>query len=140
MTISDRTIAAILFGLSLAVLGGYQTAAAGRALGADRSQPVPGSSEQLGQMAAQNDAGLFSDASHKGVLNRNYVLLKRTSTITEPFDPKTGVFCADASGWQREINVITGIQLDAFCLPVDRKIFYSALTVQPDPMGNLKEE
>lgn len=137
MTISDRTIAAILFGLSLAVLGGYQTATAGRALGADRSQPVPGSSEQLGQMAAESDAGLLSDASHKGVPNQNYALLKRTPTITEHFDPKTRVFCADASGWQWEISVITDNKLNAFCLPGDRKMFYSGLTIQPDAIGNL---
>lgn len=137
MKISDRTIAAILFGLSLAVLGGHQSATAGRALGADRSQPVPGSSEQFGQMAAESAPGLLSDASHKGVLKQNNALLKHTPTITEHFDPKTRVFCADASGWQWEINVITGNKLDAFCLPVDRKIFYSGLTIQPDPIGNL---
>jgi hypothetical protein len=137
MTISDRTIAAILFGLSLAVLSGYQTATAGGALGVDRFEPVPGSSEQLGQVAAESDAGLLSDASHKGVLNQNYAILKHTPTITEHFDPKTRVFCADASGWRWEINVITGNKLNAFCLPGDRKIVYSGLTIQPDAIGNL---
>ena len=61
-----RMIAAISLGLALAALGGCETTTTGGAVGANRSQLMLVSSEELNQMAAQSYAKLLSDASRKG--------------------------------------------------------------------------
>src|SRR3990170_2677457 len=65
-----RIVAAVSCCLSALALSGCETTTAGGAVGANRSQLMLVSSEQLDQMAAQGYAKLLSDASRKGVLNQ----------------------------------------------------------------------
>ena len=125
-----RMIAAISLGLALAALGGCETTTTGGAVGANRSQLMLVSSEQLNQMAAQSYAKLQADASRKGTLNQDRAMLARVRAIASRLEPQTAVFRRDAPGWKWEVNVISGNELNAFCMPGGKIMVYSGLINQ----------
>lgn len=114
----------------LAMLGGCATTTAGGAVGADRSQLLLVSSEQLDQMAAESYAKLKSDASDKGVLNEDRAMLNRVRGIANRLEAQTKTFRADAPAWNWEVNVITSDELNAFCMPGGKIMVYSGLITQ----------
>lgn len=119
-------------GLSLLMLGGCETTTAGGAVGADRSQLLLVSSEQLDQMAAASYAKLQSDASDEGVLNEDRAMLRRVRNIASRLEAQTKVFRADAPAWKWEVNVITSDELNAFCMPGGKIMVYSGIITQLD--------
>jgi len=125
-----RFAATLSLCLSALVLGGCETTTAGGAVGANRSQLMLVSSEQMDQMSAQGYAKLKSDASGKGALNRNQAMLQRVRTIASRLEPQTRVFRSDAPGWKWEVNVIASNELNAFCMPGGRIMVYSGLISQ----------
>lgn len=125
-----RIFSAISLGLSLVMLGGCETTTAGGAVGANRSQLMLVSSEQLDQIAAQSYAKLRADSSKKGTLNTDPALTRRVGAIADRIKPQTGVFRADAPGWKWEVNVITSNELNAYCMPGGKIMFYSGLIKQ----------
>jgi predicted Zn-dependent protease len=125
-----RILAAISIGLSLITLGGCETTTSGGAVGADRSQLMLVSSEQLNQMAADAYAKLKADASSKGVLNKDKAMLQRVRAIAARLEAQTRTFRADAPGWKWEVNVISSNQLNAFCMPGGKIMVYSGLINQ----------
>lgn len=130
---SIRSItAAVLLGFLLATLWGCETTTAGGAVGADRSQLLLVSSEQLDAMAAESYATLKSDATSEGVLNKNPALLQRVRTISSRLEAQTRVFRKDAPGWNWEVNLITSDELNAFCLPGGKIMVYSGLVTHLD--------
>jgi len=116
-----------MVGLCVLTLGGCQTTTSGGAVGADRSQLLLISSQQLDQMAAESYDKVKADASSQGVLNRDGAMLQRVRAITARLAPQTRVFRADAPDWNWQVNVITSEQLNAFCMPGGRIMIYSGL-------------
>ena len=88
------------------------------------------SSQQLEQMAAQSYAKLRADATKKGTLNADPALSQRVRAIAARIEPHTGVFRRDAPGWKWEVNVISSKELNAFCMPGGKIVFYSGLISQ----------
>jgi predicted Zn-dependent protease len=126
-----RSVALVLFGLSaLAMLGGCETTTSGGAVGADRKQLLLVSSQELDQMAAQGYAKLQAEASSKGTLNKDAAMLQRVRAIAARIQPQTKIFRADAPAWKWEVNVITSNELNAFCMPGGKIMFYSGLISQ----------
>ena len=125
-----RILAAILLGSWLGTLGGCATTTEGGAVGADRSQLLLVSSEQLDEMAAQSYAKLKADAARQGALNRDPAMLQRVRTVASRIEPQTAVFRPDAPGWNWEVNVLNSDQLNAFCMPGGKIMFYSGLINQ----------
>jgi predicted Zn-dependent protease len=125
-----RVFAAISFSLSLVALSGCETTTAGGAVGANRSQLMLVSSAQLDQIAAQSYAKLRADSAKKGVLNTDAALTQRVRAIASRIEPQTGVFRSDAPGWKWEVNVINSNELNAFCMPGGKIMFYSGLIRQ----------
>lgn len=123
--------AALAF-LSLAVLSGCVTTTAGGAVGANRSQLMLISSEELNELAAQSYETLKSDAAAKGVLNKDAAMLKRVRAITGRLQAQTSVFRKDAPGWQWEVNVMTSDELNAFCMPGGKVMVYSGIITRLD--------
>jgi predicted Zn-dependent protease len=117
----------VMFALAL---GGCTTTTAGGAVGARRSQLMLISPEELEQMAEQSYAKLKADAGSKGELNRDAALLKRVRTIATRLKPHTAIFRKDAPGWKWEVNVISSKELNAFCMPGGKIMFYSGLVSQ----------
>jgi len=83
-------------------------------------------------MAAQSYSKLRDDATTKGELNANPELTRRVRAIAARIEPQTKVFRADAPAWPWEVNVITSKELNAFCMPGGRIMFYSGLITQLD--------
>jgi len=109
-----------------------ETTTSGGAVGINRSQFMIISSEQLDQVAAQSYTKLRETATAKGELNTNPELTRRVRTIAARIEPQTKVFRADAPAWPWEVNVISSKELNAFCMPGGRIMFYSGLITQLD--------
>jgi predicted Zn-dependent protease len=122
-----RFLTAISVSLWLATLSGCATTTTGGAVGANRSQLLLISSEQLEQTAAQGYSQLKAEATQKGALNKDEKLLQRVRGIARRIEPQTGVFRKDAPGWNWEVNVIDSNELNAFCMPGGKIMFYSGL-------------
>jgi len=130
MIVICKIVAVISLGLSLATLSGCETTTAGGAVGANRSQLMLVSSQQLEQMAAQSYAKLKADASRKGELNQDRAMLQRVGAIASRLEPQTRIFRSDAPGWKWEVNIISGNELNAFCMPGGKIMVYSGLINQ----------
>jgi len=88
------------------------------------------SSQQLDQMAAQGYNKLKAESAAKGTLNTDGAMLHRVRAIAARIEPQTRVFRPDAPGWAWEVNVITSNELNAFCMPGGKIMFYSGLIHQ----------
>jgi len=125
-----RILAAILLGSWLGTLSGCATTTAGGAVGADRSQLMLVSSQQLEEMAAQSYAKLKADAARQGALNQDPAMLQRVRTVAGRIEPQTATFRPDAPGWKWEVNVLTSDEINAFCMPGGKIMFYTGLINQ----------
>lgn len=115
---------------ALAILGGCETTTTGGSVGADRRQLMLVSSQDLDQMSVQAYTKLKAEASGKGALNQDAAMLRRVRAIAARIQPQTRVFRADAPGWKWEVNVISSNELNAFCMPGGKIMFYSGLINQ----------
>jgi Zn-dependent protease with chaperone function len=118
--------AALLAPIALQLTGCASTTGGG-AVGADRKQLLLVSSEELDKMAAQSYLKLTNEAATKGALNTDKVLTQRVRVIATRLEPQTGVFRPDAPGWKWEVNVVSSKELNAFCMPGGKIVFYSGL-------------
>jgi predicted Zn-dependent protease len=128
--ISPRFPAIASLCLSALVLGGCQTTTSGGSVGANRSQLMLVSSQQLDQMAGQAYTKLKAESAAKGTLNRDGAVLQRVRAIAGRLEPQTRVFRPDAPGWRWEVNIIDSNELNAFCMPGGRIMVYSGLINQ----------
>ena len=117
-------------GLPLALLGGCETTTSGGAVGANRSQLMLVSSQQLEEISAKSYAKLQADSTRDGTLNRDHAMLQRVRAIAARLEPQTRVFRPDAPGWKWDVNVIDSKELNAFCMPGGRIMVYSGLIDQ----------
>jgi predicted Zn-dependent protease len=112
---------------SIFMLVGCGTTTQKGAVGVDRRQLLLVSAEELDHMAAQTYSKLKSDATAKGELNTDAALTQRVRAIARRIQPQTRVFRSDAPAWNWEVNVIDSKELNAFCMPGGRIMFYSGL-------------
>jgi len=126
----SRLTSVILLGIVLVTAGGCASTTAGGAVGAQRSQLLLVSSDELDKMAEQSYVKLKTDAGSKGELNHDAAMLTRVRAIAQRIKPHTGVFRKDAPGWNWEVNVISSNELNAFCMPGGKIMFYSGLINQ----------
>ncbi len=122
-----RIAAVLLSMMTIAMLGGCQSTTTGGAVGANRQQLLLVSSQQLDQMAAQAYSKLSAESAKKGTLNTDAALTRRVRAIASRITPQTRAFRADAPGWKWEVNTITSNELNAFCMPGGKIMFYSGL-------------
>ena len=120
----------LAFLFSLTMLSACSTTTAPGAVGADRKQLLLVSSEQLEKLAAQSYSQLQASATQKGTLNSDAALTQRVRSIAQHIIPVTAVFRRDAPGWKWEVNVIDSKELNAFCMPGGKIMFYSGLINQ----------
>lgn len=122
-----RIIAVVFICLFALTFSGCQTTTEAGAVGADRSQLMLVSSEQLDQMAQEAYNQMKSEASDQGVLNTDRAMLQRVRNVAGRLQPQTRVFRADAPGWNWEVNLITSDELNAFVMPGGKIMVYSGL-------------
>jgi len=109
------------------LMQGCQTTTSAGVVGAQRSQLLLVSSQQLDEMAAQTYSKLKTDAAAAGTLNTDDTLRQRVRSIAARLIPQTRAFRADAPGWQWEVNVIHSDELNAYCMPGGKIMVYSGL-------------
>ncbi len=129
---SSRTVTVFSFFLLTLTLVACETTTAPGAIGADRRQLLLVSSEQLDAMAAESYTEMKSAAQQEGILNEDDALLRRVRAVAARIEPQTGVFRSDAPGWKWEVNVLHSDELNAFCMPGGKIMFYSGLIGQLD--------
>ncbi len=125
------------FGFVLGLAGilalvGCQTTTSGGVVGGERKQLLLVSSQELDRVAAQSYAKLLAESAKKKTLNRDRALLERVRAVAARIEPQTAVFRRDAPGWNWEVNVISSKELNAFCMPGGKIMFYSGLIQQLD--------
>ncbi len=120
----------LLLSLSILALSGCATTTSGGAVGADRTQMMLVSAEQLDQVAAVSYSKLLTEASTNGTLNQDHTMLERVSWIASLLEKQTKVFRSDAPAWNWEVNVISSKDLNAFCMPGGKIMVYSGLIEQ----------
>jgi predicted Zn-dependent protease len=122
-----KFIAAALTIAALGTTASCQSTTSGGAVGADRQQFLLVSSDELNRMAAQAYNKLQAESAKKGTLNTDAALTRRVRAIATRITPQTRVFRADAPGWKWEVNTISSKELNAFCMPGGKIMFYSGL-------------
>jgi predicted Zn-dependent protease len=132
MSLSKILLTTATLVCAAAQLSGCATTTRGGAVGADRSQLLLVSSKELEQMAAQSYLQLTREAARKGALNADPALTRRVRTIATRIEPQTAVFRRDAPSWKWEVNVVSSNELNAFCMPGGKIMFYSGLITRLD--------
>jgi predicted Zn-dependent protease len=98
------------------------------AVGVSRKQYVSGvSSEQILSESQKGYAETKQAAQKKGLLDKNPAQSQRVSAIAKRLIPYTPIFRKDALSWPWEVHVITTPELNAYCMPGGKMIFYSGL-------------
>jgi predicted Zn-dependent protease len=130
MTFITRALSTAFLAFAMVQLSGCASTTESGAVGAERRQLLLVSSAQLEQTSAQGYAKLTNDAGKKGTLNVDPALTQRVRVIAARIEPQTAVFRRDAPGWKWEVNVIHSDELNAFCMPGGKIVFYSGLITQ----------
>src|SRR3989337_2016228 len=119
----------ILWTIAAAALAGCQTVQTTQpgAVGVERQQSMLVASKEVNQSAAKAYDQVLAAADKKGRVNQDPVLLERIRQVSQRLIPQTGVFRADAPGWDWEVNLISSKELNACCMPGGKIAFYTGL-------------
>jgi predicted Zn-dependent protease len=119
----------ILWTIVATALAGCQTVQTTQpgAVGVERQQSMLLSSKEVNQGAAQAYDQVLAAADKKGQVNQDPVLLERIRRVSKRLIPQTGVFRADAPGWDWEVNLISSKDLNAWVMPGGKIAFYTGL-------------
>ncbi len=101
----------------------------GGAVGVQRKQTMTSmvSAEQMNAMAAQGYQESVSKARAEGKLNADAAMVRRVRQIAERIIPNVATFRGDALKWAWEVNVEQNDELNAYCAPGGKIMFYSGI-------------
>ncbi len=97
------------------------------AVGVHRQQLFLASAEQIEAESAKSYDEVKTDAQNKKQLNVNASQTKRVQDVAKKLIPQVAVFRKDAVNWKWEANVITSKELNAYCMPGGKIMFYSGI-------------
>ncbi len=102
----------------------------GGAVGVSRKQLLLVPSEQITQESEHAYAEMKKTAAQKGQLDRDRNQLNRINNIAKRLIPVSSAFRNDAQNWNWEVHVISSPELNAFCMPGGKIMFYTGLIDQ----------
>lgn len=98
------------------------------AVGIKRKQFLFGVSEdQVNKLALQEYTKVKDEASAKKTLDTNSEYVRRVQSVAKKLIPHTAVFRSDAPSWAWETHVVTSKELNAYCMPGGKIVFYSGI-------------
>lgn len=120
----------IIFAFLYLVLSACASSTEEGAIGLNRGQLLLVPSSQIEAESAQGYEQLKQEAQKAGKLNQNSQATARVQAVMKRLIPQTAVFRKDALSWKWESNVITENELNAFCMPGGKIIFYTGIIDQ----------
>lgn len=99
----------------------------GGTVGVNRRQLLLYPEDQMSSLAAQSFAQIKGDAQKKGTLDKDTKNLQRLKKIADALLPHTSEFRNDALDWKWEVHLITSDELNAFCMPGGKIVFYTGI-------------
>jgi Zn-dependent protease with chaperone function len=100
------------------------------AIGVQRKQFLLLPTAQVNAMALQSYRGELSAAKQKGALNTDKANLERIRKIADRLIPQAAVFRPDALSWQWEVNLESRNELNAYCAPGGKIMFFTGIINQ----------
>jgi predicted Zn-dependent protease len=100
------------------------------AVGVERRQLLLIPESQIVSMSAESYEQTLEEARKKGELDKNPTEVQRVKAVAQRLIPQTAVFRKDAPGWAWDVHVISSKELNAYCMPGGKIVFYTALIEQ----------
>lgn len=97
------------------------------ATGVSRRQFLLVSSSEVEAAALQTYKGELGKAAQAGKLNNDKANLERIRVIADRLIPQVAAFRPDALQWQWEVNLETSDQLNAYCAPGGKIMFFTGI-------------
>ena len=95
--------------------------------GVKRKQLMLLPSAQVDAMSLESYKGELSKAAGAGKLNTDKANLERVRVIADRLVPHVATFRSDAVSWQWEVNLETRDELNAYCAPGGKIMFFTGI-------------
>lgn len=99
-------------------------------IGIKRKQLMLLSSAEVDAAALSSYQGALSEARKAGKLNTDKAMLERIRVIADRLIPQVATFRPDALQWQWEVNLESRNELNAYCAPGGKIMFFSGIITQ----------